>query len=154
MEISCEVPSTHLDDEEIARLLKETKRIAVIGISQKPDRDSYKVAKYLLEQGFDMIPVNPIRKEILGQRCYPSLLEIPFEVDMADLFLSPDKVPKVVEEAIKKGVRSIWMQIGVVHNEAAKKAMEHGIKVVMNRCVMREHERLRHLIVNPNGQRL
>lgn len=142
----CELPITSADDSEIVRILKDTKTIAVIGISHKPERDSHKVARYLMEKGFQVIPVNPIRNEILGQRCYKSLLDIPFSVDMADLFLTPEKVPKAVDEAIQKGVKTIWMQIGVINNEAAKKAMEHGINVIMNMCVMREYERLKALI--------
>lgn len=139
----CEIPFTCADDSQIAQILKETKTIAIVGISHKPDRDSHRVARYLMENGFFIVPVNPIREEILGQKCFRSISQIPFPVDMADLFLSPDKVPKAVDEAISKGVKSIWMQIGVIHNEAAKRAMERGIKVVMNRCIKIEHQRLR-----------
>jgi len=140
---NCEIPLSYYNDEEILLALKTTKRIAVVGLSHKPEKDSYRVAKYLLENGYEVIPVNPIREQILGQRCYKSLLQIPFEVDMADLFLPADKVPKVVDEAIQKGIKIIWMQIGVINNEAAEKAIQKGLKVFMNSCIMREHQRLK-----------
>lgn len=146
----CELPIVSADDREIVRILRETKTIAVVGISHKPERDSHKVAMYLIQKGFRVVPVNPIRDEILGQKCYRSLLDIPFPVDMADLFLTPEKVSVVVDEAIQKGVKTIWMQIGVINNEAAQKAMEHGISVIMNMCVMREYERLKALIERPD----
>ena len=139
----CEIPQFHSNDEEILSALKTTQKIAVVGLSHKPEKDSYRVAKYLLENGFQVVPVNPIREEILGQRCYKSLLDIPFSVDMADLFLRPEKVPQVVDQAIQKGIKVIWMQIGVVNNQAAEKAQQEGLKVFMNMCIMREHQRLK-----------
>ena len=114
----------------------------MVGLSPKESRDSNRVARYLIQQGYEVIPVNPGQKEILGKTCYRSLLDIPVAVDMADLFVNPARVPPVVDQAIQKGVRVIWMQLGVVHNASARKAKEAGIQVVMNSCIMQEHKRL------------
>ena len=127
---------------EIARILRTCKTIAVVGLSPKQDRDSHRVARYLMEQGYDIVPVNPGQTEILGRPCYRALKDIPFPVDMADLFLSPARIPPVVDQAIEIGVKVIWMQLGIVHEAGARKAREAGIWVVMNRCTKQEHERL------------
>jgi predicted CoA-binding protein len=100
------------------------------------------VARYLLNQGYEIIPVNPGQKEILGQTCYPSLESIPFRVDMANLFLNPSRVPPVVDQTIEASIRVLWMQLGVVHEAAAQKARQAGIRVVMDRCIMEEHKKL------------
>ena len=113
-----------------------------MGLSPKEDRDSNKVAKYLLENGYDIIPVNPGQKEILGKTCYKNITDIPFPIDVVDLFLNPKRVPPIVDQAIEIGAPILWMQIGVIHNEAAKKAKEAGMTVVMDRCIKDEHERL------------
>jgi len=115
----------------------------VVGLSPKEARDSNRVARYLMAQGYEVVPVNPGQKEILGRTCYRSLGDIPFAVDMANFFLNPSRVPPVVDQAIQKKVRVIWMQLGVVHNEAAQKAREAGIQVVMNQCIMQEHQRFK-----------
>ncbi len=138
----CELPNENPPSEKIKDILSESKKIAIVGLSPKEDRDSNKVAKYLLENGYEIVPVNPGQKQILGQKCYPSLEEIPFSVDVADLFLNPARVPPVVDQAIKKGLDIIWMQLGVIHNEAAQKARDAGITVVMDRCIKQEHEKL------------
>jgi predicted CoA-binding protein len=122
------------------KILQNSKRIAVVGLSPKTSRDSNKVARYLLEQGYDVIPVNPGQKEILERTCYKTLEDIPFAIDMADLFINPTRGPPVVAQCIRMGVKTIWMQLGVVHNDAASKARAAGIEVVMNRCIMREHQ--------------
>jgi predicted CoA-binding protein len=140
--ISCELPDGNPPSKEIQEILAQYRTIAVVGLSPKEARDSNRVARYLMEQGYDIVPINPGQKEILGKTCYPSLADIPFQVDMADLFLNPDRVPPVVDQAIDKGVRAIWMQLGVVHNAAAQKAREAGIQVVMNRCIMQEHKKM------------
>ena len=129
-------------DVDIPGILEDCRKIAIVGLSPKEARDSNKVARYLLKQGYEVIPVNPGQKEILGKTCYRSLADIPFQVDMADLFLNPVRVPQVVDQAIEMGVRAIWMQLGVVHNEAAQKAEASGIRVVMDRCIMVEHQRM------------
>jgi predicted CoA-binding protein len=135
--------SDHADPpEKIKEMLRECRKIAVVGLSPKESRDSNKVARYLMEQGYEIIPVNPGQKEILGKTCYRSLKDIPFQVDMADLFLNPTRVPPVIDQAIEIGVNTVWMQLGVIHDEAALKAKESGIQVVMDRCIMVEHEKL------------
>ena len=146
----CEIPQYNPPSEEIREILQKVKRIAIVGLSPKQERDSNKVAKYLMEQGFEVIPVNPGQREILGQKCYKSLRDIPFPVDMADLFLNPKRVSPVVDQAIEKGIPVIWMQLGVVHNEAAKRAREAGIKVIMNKCVKVEHQGL--MLANSTAQ--
>ena len=127
---------------EIEEILRECRKIAVVGLSPKESRDSNRVARYLMEQGYEVVPVNPGQKEILGETCYRSLKDIPFQVDMADLFLNPTRVPQAVDQAIEIGVNTVWMQLGVIHNEAAEKVRQAGIRVVMDRCIMTEHRRL------------
>ncbi len=136
----CEMPDYTPPSEEIEKILKNSKRIAIVGLSPKPHRDSNKVARYLLEHGYEVIPVNPGQEQILDRTCYKSLEDIPFSVDMADLFLNPTRIPPVIEQCIRIGIKTVWMQLGIVHNEAASKAREAGIEVVMNRCTMREHQ--------------
>lgn len=140
--ISCEIPDKNSPSKEIEAILQTCKTIAVVGLSPKESRDSNRVARYLMQHGYEVVPVNPGQKEILGKTCYRSLRDIPFQVDMADLFLNPTRVPPVVDQAIDMGVHAIWMQLGVIHNEAAEKAKQAGIRVVMNRCMMVEHKRI------------
>lgn len=128
--------------EEIKGILGECRKIAVVGLSPKESRDSNRVARYLMEQGYEVVPVNPGQKEILGKTCYRSLSDIPFQIDMANLFLNPTRILPVVYQAIEIGVSTVWMQLGVVHNEGALKAKASGIQVVMDRCTMRDHKRL------------
>jgi predicted CoA-binding protein len=141
-DIKYERPDDNPPRGEIKAILERSKKIAVVGLSPKEERDSNKVAKYLKENGYEIVPVNPGQKEILGQKCYKTLEEIPYSVDVADLFLNPTKVPAVVDQAIKKGVGVIWMQLGVIHHEAAQKAREAGITVVMDKCMTQEHEKM------------
>ena len=117
----CEMPDYTPSSREMEKILQNSKRIAVVGLSPKTSRDSNKVARYLLEQGYDVIPVNPGQKEILERTCYKTLEDIPFAIDMADLFINPTRVPPVVAQCIRMGVKTIWMQLGVVHNDAASK---------------------------------
>ena len=139
----CEMPDYTPPSEEIERILENAERIAVAGLSPKPHRDSNKVARYLVEQGYDVIPVNPGQKQILDRTCYKTLEDIPFPVDVANLFLNPTRIPQVVDQCIRMGVKTIWMQLGIVHNDAAAKARRAGIDVVMNRCIMVEHKNFR-----------
>ena len=124
-------------------ILRESRTVAVVGLSPKEDRDSHQVAKYLMEQGYRVIPVNPTVQEVLGERCYPSLSDVPEPVDVVDIFRRPDDVPPVVEEAIQKGARVVWMQLEIVHEQAARKAETHGLDVVMDRCIKVEHQELK-----------
>jgi len=138
----CELPNNYPPSEQIRDILRNCKRIAVVGLSPKESRDSNRVARYLIAQGYEVVPVNPGQKEILGKPCFKTLKDIPFPVDMANLFLTPGRVPPVVDQAVEKGVRAIWMQLGVVHNESAQRARNAGIQVVMNMCIMTEHQKL------------
>jgi predicted CoA-binding protein len=142
-EKQCNLPECNPTEDEIRGILSKCKKIAVVGLSPKEERDSHKVAKYLLEQGYDIVPVNPGQREILGKKCYKNLREIPFPVDLVDLFLNPVRVPPIIDEAIDIGAGVIWMQIGVIHKEAAEKATKKGIQVVMDRCMKQEHENLK-----------
>ncbi len=127
--------------KEVLEILNNYKRIAIVGLSPKEERDSNKVAKYLIDHGYDITPVNPGQKEILGIKCYKSLTDIPHPIDVVDLFLNPTRVPPVVDEALEIGPKVIWMQLGVVHEEAAEKARKAGIQVIMDKCLKEEHEK-------------
>ncbi len=128
--------------DAIKRILTEFKTIAVVGLSPKTDRPSYRVASYLKSKGYRIIPVNPNATEILGERCYPDLSSIPERVEVVDIFRRSEDVPPIVDEAIKIGARAIWMQEGIVNEEAAKKAEKAGLLVVMDKCMFKEHARL------------
>jgi uncharacterized protein len=130
------------DIDGLRRLLLETRTIAVVGLSANWHRPSYFAAKYMLERGYTVIPVNPAYPEVLGQKCYPSLRDIPVPVDMVDVFRKPDDVLPLVDDAIAIGAKALWLQLGVVNPEAARKAEAAGLKVVMDRCVKIEYARL------------
>ena len=127
-------------DDEIQRQLTEAKTIAVVGMSPRPDRPSHCVAKYLMDCGYEIIPVNPAADEILGMKCYPDLKSVPKRVDLVDIFRRSSQVPPIVDDAIDAGARFIWMQDGVRHEGAAAKARSRGVSVVMDNCMMRELE--------------
>src|SRR5437016_13434667 len=127
MPSECEFPTTNATGAEIAQILKTAKTIAVIGASLKPDRPSHWISVYLKEQGYKVIPVNPGHTEILGDKCYKSLSEIPEPVDIVDIFREIGAVPAIVDEAIAKKAKVIWMQEGIVHNEAAAKVRAAGL---------------------------
>lgn len=126
---------------DLAKLLRETKTIAVAGLSSNSSRPSHRVASYLQEQGYRIVPVNPNCREVLGEKAFPSLLQIPKEIriDLVNVFRRPDAVVPVVEEAIQIGARGVWMQEGVIHSVAAQMAERAGLWVVMDRCLMIEH---------------
>jgi predicted CoA-binding protein len=124
------------------RILERYKRIAMVGLSSNPFRPSHFAAIYLIAEGFDVIPVNPRESEVLGRKCYPSLSAIPAPtVDIVDIFRDPAAVPEIVEEAIAISAKVIWMQLGVIHEEAAERAEQAGLEVVMDRCMKIEHAR-------------
>ena len=127
---------------KIKEILQECRRIAVVGLSPKPDRPSHQVAVYLLRAGYDVIPVNPGHREILGRTCYPDLLAIPGSIDMVNIFRRAEEVPPVVQAAIEKKVKVIWMQQGIVNEKAAALAEKQGIAVIMDRCVKVDHQDL------------
>lgn len=126
----------------LRKLLTQTRTIAVVGLSANWHRPSFFAAKYMQEHGYRIIPVNPAYQEILGERCYPSLRDIPEPVDMVDVFRKPEDVLPLVEEAHAIGARSFWMQLGVINQEAAALAESLGMEVVMDRCVKIEYARL------------
>ncbi len=131
-------------EENIKTILSNSKTVAVVGISPKEDRPSYIVASYLQSKGYQIIPVRPDGEEILGEKVYRSLDEIPKEinVDVVDIFRKSEDVPPIIEEAIRRGAGAVWMQEGVIHKEAGEKAEKAGLKVVMDRCMKKEHQRL------------
>ncbi len=140
--VECQLPEKNAEDPEVLNLLKGSKTIAVVGVSHKEDRDSHKVAKYLKEHGYTLIPVNPKYKEVLGETCYPDLKSVPVPIDVVDIFRNIEAIPGIVDEAIEVKAGAVWMQLGLAHNEAAEKAREAGLSVVMNKCIKIEHQRL------------
>jgi uncharacterized protein len=126
----------------IADILGSARTIAVVGLSAKRFRPSHGVAEYLQRAGYRIIPVNPNVAEVLGEKSYASLDDVPGPVDIVDIFRRPEHVPEIVEAAIRKGAKAIWMQEGVVHEDAARRAESAGLAVVMDRCILKEHRRL------------
>jgi len=129
--------------DDVQRILETTKTIAVVGLSDKPDRDSYQVAAYLQQQGYRIIPVNPRAKEVLGEKAYASLREIPEPVEVVQIFRRSEEVLPIVEDAIAAGAKVIWMQSGIVNEEAAARAEAAGLKVIMDACMRSAHRTLR-----------
>jgi predicted CoA-binding protein len=133
--MECEFPSVNSTSKEIIEILDSVKTIAVIGLSPDESKDSNKVAKVLQQHGYKVVPVYPKGDTILGEKVYRSLAEIPFEVDMVDIFRKPDVFGAIADACIERGdVKVFWTQLGLVNNEAAKKAEEAGMKVVQNHC--------------------
>jgi predicted CoA-binding protein len=132
--------------DPVLEILKRNKNVAVVGISSRPDRPSHEIAVYLKESGYRMIGVNPNEAMVLGEKCYPRLQEVPEPVEIVDIFRKAEDVPPVVDDAIEKGAKVIWMQLGVENREAAEKAVAAGMVVVMDACILVEHrKRLRQL---------
>jgi uncharacterized protein len=125
--------------DEIGELLKRTRTIAVVGLSDSPLRPSYGVSAYMQSHGYRIVPVNPSIKGALGEKAVASLAEVPEKIDMVDVFRRSEFVPDVVDEAIRLNVPAIWLQEGVIHEEAAEKARKAGIFVVMDKCILKEH---------------
>lgn len=140
---SCEFPESNPLDEEIRKILETSRTIAVVGLSDKPERDSYKVAAYLKEHGYTIIPVNPAKTEILGEKSFPDLASIPSPVDIVDIFRNVDAIPGIVDEAIGIRAKVVWMQLGLAHNESARKATAAGLVAVQSKCLKVEHQKLR-----------
>ena len=130
------------NDKEMKEILLSIRTIASVGVSSNPEKESYEVVAYLKNQGYRIIPVNPTATEILGEKTYPSLSDIPDKVDVVQVFRKPEDVPPVVEEAIKIGAKVVWMQAGIVNEDAAQKAREAGLQVVMDACMRATHRRL------------
>ena len=138
-DLQCEMPQYNPPSEEIRAILEKYKTVAIVGLSPKPERDSHKVAKYLKEHDYKIVPVNPSQKEILGEKCYPNLKAIPFTVDVVDIFRRADAISPVVDDAIEIGAKIVWMQLGLANNRAADKARKAGLEVIMNKCIKTEH---------------
>jgi hypothetical protein len=126
----------------VAERLRGAKTIAVVGLSGRRFRPSHGVAEYLQRAGYRVIPVNPHETEVLGEEAYPDLASVPLPVDIVDIFRRSEHVPEIVEEAIRIGAKMVWMQEGVIHEDAAQAALAAGLEVVMDRCILKEHRRL------------
>ncbi|ODT43363.1 MAG: CoA-binding protein [Nitrospira sp. SCN 59-13] len=127
--------------EEIARLLRECRTIAVVGLSSNPARPSYRVASYMQQQGKVVIPVNPRETDVLGEQAYPSLSAVPGVIDLVNVFRRSEEAGAVVDEAIRMGAKAVWLQEGVVDEAAALRARQAGLQVVMDRCWLKEYVR-------------
>lgn len=126
----------------IPEILRSARTIAVVGLSNKRFRPSYGVTEYLQQAGYRIIPVNPQESTVLGEKSYPDLDSVPEPVDIVDIFRRSEFVPEIVEAAIRKGAKVVWMQEGVIHEEAARRAEAAGLAVVMDHCILKEHRRL------------
>lgn len=127
--------------ETIRRILDECRTIAVVGLSSDPSRASHGVSSYMRRQGYRVIPVNPNESEVFGERAYPDLAAVPEKIDLVDVFRRSDEAGKAVDEAIAVGAKAVWLQEGVIDREAAQRAMDAGLLVVMDRCWLKEHIR-------------
>ncbi len=125
-----------------SEILESYRVVAVVGLSANEERDSFRVAKYLKEHGYKIIPVNPMAQEVLGQKCFPDLNSVPEKVEIVDIFRRASDVSPIVEQAIKIGAKAVWMQEGIVNEDAALLARQAGIQVVMDRCIRKVHEEM------------
>ncbi len=139
-----ERPAVPAADVDVEELLRRAQTIAVVGLSAQPERDSHRVARYLKDHGYRIVPVNPGLAEVLGERCYPDLATVPREVavDIVDVFRRPEFVPAIVEQAIARGAGAVWLQLGIVDHASAATARRAGLTVVMDRCIKVDHARL------------
>jgi len=133
---------TNPDPEQICQMLRSIHTIAVVGLSPNPERPSFRVARAMQGYGFRIMPVHPLVQEVLGEQAYTNLESLPFKVDMVDVFRAPEHVPAIVESCIALGIPRLWLQDGIVHEEAAQRAQAAGITVVMNRCLWRDYSQL------------
>lgn len=134
--------SDNTDINTLRRILKQSKTLAIVGLSANWYRPSFFAAKYLQEHGYRIIPVNPAYEEVLGEKCYPSLKDIPEKVDIVDCFRKSEDIEPLAQQAIEIGAKVLWLQLGVVNEKAAKMARDAGLEVVQDRCVKIEHGRL------------
>ena len=134
-----------MTDQELKKLFEETKVIAAVGLSNNPARASGRVCRYLQQQGYRIIPVNPNETSVLGEKAYPDLKSVPEKVDLVQIFRNPDAVPEIVEDAIAIGAKAVWMQDGAGNAAAAKRAEEAGLAAVDDDCMLRQHGRLKML---------
>ena len=142
--MECEFPTVNSNKEEVKEIFESVKTIAVLGLSPDESKDSHRVAKYLQAQGYKIVPVYPKGETILGEKVYKSLAEIPFTVDMVNIFRKPAALDAIADACIARGdVKVFWAQKGIVNNEAAKKAQDAGMQVVQNQCSMVDHRNLK-----------
>ncbi len=134
--------SDNTDINTLRRILKQTRTLAIVGLSANWYRPSFFAAKYMQEHGYRIIPVNPAYEEVLGEKCYPSLKEIPEQIDMVDCFRKSEDIEPIAKQAIEIGAKVLWMQLGVMNEKAARMARDAGLEVVQDRCVKIEHGRL------------
>lgn len=134
--------TTRQDLGDLKRILEQTKTVAVVGLSPNPERPSHGIAQYLQEQGYRIIPINPMVEKVLGETSYPHLKVVPETVDVVQIFRRPEDIPSIAEDAIAIGAKIIWMQVGIVHQEAAEQARRAGLQVVMDRCMRATHREL------------
>lgn len=128
--------------DRIQKILEDSRTVAVVGLSPRQHRDSHEVAKYLQDQGYRIIPVNPKAEEVLNEKCYPDLESVPEKIDVVDIFRRSEDVPPIVDQAICIGASTVWMQLDIVNEESAAKAEAAGLNVIMDRCMLVEHKRL------------
>jgi len=130
-------------EDQVLKLLKKARTIAVIGLSDNPDKPSYGVSRYLQESGYRGVPVNPQVKQVLGEKAYPTLSEAAQheKIDIVDVFRRPDAVPAIVDDVLRLGLPALWLQETVIHEEAAERARQAGVMVVMDRCILKEHRK-------------
>ncbi|MDY0052340.1 MAG: CoA-binding protein [Aliarcobacter sp.] len=141
--MECEFPTVNSRSEEVIEIFKNTKTIAIAGLSPDASKASNMVAVYLQKAGFKIVPIYPKEDTILGEKVYRTISEVPFKIDMVDIFRKPDAILAIVDEVIKRGdVDTVWTQLGLVNNEAAEKAKKAGLKVVQNKCTKIEHRNL------------
>ena len=131
-----------MNDGALKQLLDSTRTVAVVGISKNWNRPSNFVAKYLKEHGYEIIPINPKYEEILGMKCYPSLSEVPLEIDLVNCFRKPNELNNILDELLDKRIKKLWLQIGVINSEIKELAERQGVSVIMDRCIKIEHARL------------
>jgi uncharacterized protein len=129
-------------DSELKNILTSAHTVACVGVSSNPEKPSYGIFQYLADAGYNMIPVNPTTPDVLGRKSYPDVPSIPDKVDVVQIFRKPEDVPQVVDQAIQAGARVVWMQEGIVNEDAAMQAEHAGLQVVMDRCMMKTHMRL------------
>ena len=131
------------DPQAIRQILEECRTIAVVGLSSSPARASNGVAGYMRRQGYRVIPVNPNEREVFGERAYPSLSDVPEKIDLVDIFRRSEEAGAAVDEAIRVGAKAVWLQEGVIDNNAARRALDAGLLVVMDRCWLKDHARMK-----------
>lgn len=133
---------TNPDDETVRSLLEGAQRIAVVGLSPKPHRDSHRVSRYMLERGYEIVPVYPREDEIFGQKVYRRVSDVPGRIDIVDVFRRSDQLPATIDDVLGSEAMALWLQIGCIEVDGALRARDRGLAVVMDRCIMVDHRRL------------